>query len=176
MELASACEALRGHRAADLREQSFLERMLALSESASAWERSHFVPGHFTASAFVLDPEREAVLLIHHKKLGIWVQPGGHIEPSDDTLLAAARRELAEEVGLSEVALLNGGKILDVIPARKVEPAHEHFDVRFAFGASSQAFVASAEVTDARWVRLDELASIGSDASVLRAASRLARL
>ncbi|HEY2404712.1 MAG TPA: NUDIX hydrolase [Polyangiaceae bacterium] len=180
MELASAREALRGHRAADLREQGFLERMLMLSESAGAWERSHFVPGHFTASAFVLDPEREAVLLIHHKKLGIWVQPGGHIEPSDDTLLAAARRELTEEVGLSEVALLNGGGIVDVdihvIPARKLEPAHEHFDVRFAFGASSHAFAASAEVADARWVRLDELASIGGDASVLRAASRLARL
>ncbi|WP_206957583.1 NUDIX hydrolase [Trinickia acidisoli] len=53
---------------------------------------------HFTASAFVLNPHRE-VLLVHHRKLGVWLYPGGHIdhgETPDD----AALREVREETGI----------------------------------------------------------------------------
>ena len=90
----------------------------------------------------MLSPDRRDLVLIHHKKLGIWVQPGGHVEPSDEDLLGAARREVLEEVGLSDLEPLpspGGSPLFDVdihaIPARKADPAHEHFDVRFAFVA-----------------------------------------
>jgi 8-oxo-dGTP pyrophosphatase MutT (NUDIX family) len=63
------------------------------------------VPGHFTASAFVLHPSGEALLLILHRKLGMWLQPGGHLESSDVDHLGAARREVAEETGVSRLAL-----------------------------------------------------------------------
>src|SRR5258705_4171245 len=97
--LESARASIGDYRPEDPRERGFRERMLQLLELSAPMSRDHFVPGHLTASAFVLSPERAAVLLIFHKKLGIWVQPGGHIEAEDESLEAAARRELGEEVG-----------------------------------------------------------------------------
>ncbi len=162
----------------DSRELGFRERMLALLDGAgsAAFARDHFVPGHFTASAFVLSPDGAELLLIFHRKLELWLQPGGHVEVGDLSLGAAARREAMEELGVALPA--SAGAIFDVdihaIPARKSEPAHQHFDVRFRLVAEAREFRASDEVADARWVKLQELASVTSDESVLRAARKLA--
>jgi 8-oxo-dGTP pyrophosphatase MutT (NUDIX family) len=144
--------------------------MLALL-GESCFSRNHFVPGHFTASAFILSPSREELLLILHAKLGLWLQPGGHVEDSDEDLLAAARREAAEEVGLDDLQLLSPG-IFDIdihdIPAGR-EPAHQHFDVRFLFSSASRRLVPASDARDARWVLFDEVAQHHSDDSVMRA-------
>lgn len=163
---------------ADATERAFVERLRALlGDGEPAFSRDHYEPGHVTASAFVLDPAGTSLLLIHHAKLGIWVQPGGHVDPDDDDVLAAARREVHEEVGLAGLELAREG-LFDVdihpIPARGTAPRHEHFDVRFVFRAASLGFAASDEVKGARWVPIDELAAV-TDASVQRAASKLRR-
>jgi 8-oxo-dGTP pyrophosphatase MutT (NUDIX family) len=174
---------LSGYRPANAAEASFVQRMLELSRVEAACERLHFVPGHFTASAFVLSPDRRDLVLIHHKKLGIWVQPGGHVEATDDDLIGAARREVLEEVGLGDLESLTsavGSPVFDVdihsIPARKADPAHEHFDVRFAFVAKTRELVHSDEVADLRWVPLSEVEQMGTDESVLRAVGKLRAL
>ena len=179
MRLEAMREDLSKYGALDETEAGYVTRMLELSREGAACERSHFAPGHFTASAFVLSPDQREVILIHHKKLGIWVQPGGHVEATDADLLSAARREVAEEVGLEDLDLVStASSLFDVdihrIPARKSEPAHEHFDVRFAFVARTRDFVRTEEVADVRWVPLDDVASITSDVSVLRAVRKLA--
>ncbi len=182
MRLASVLEQLSRYTPADSAEAGFAARMLELSQSETACERSRFEPGHFTASAFVLSPDRRDVVLIHHKKLGIWVQPGGHVESTDADLEGAARREVLEEVGLDQLAPLaplaeGGSPIFDVdihlIPARKADPAHEHFDVRFAFIAPTRNLIHSEEVADLRWVPLDRVQELATDDSVLRAVKKL---
>jgi len=180
MRLDSVREQLSGYQPVNRTEAAFVERLLSLSHAEGAWQRSHFVPGHFTASAFVLSPDRRDLVLIHHKKLGIWVQPGGHVEPTDDDLIAAARREVLEEVGLGELESITtaaASLVFDVdihpIPARKTEPAHEHFDVRFAFVAKTRELVRSEEVADLRWVPLSAVERLGADESVLRAVGKL---
>ena len=182
MRLTRLLEQLRAYQPADSSDAGYVARMIELALDAAACERSNFTPGHFTASAFVLNPERQDLVMIHHKKLGIWVQPGGHVEASDPDLMSAARREVLEEVGLGELESFASGDSalfdLDIhqIPARKAEPEHEHFDVRFAFVAGAQSLVASDEVADLRWVPLSQVERLGTDQSVLRAVNKLRRL
>jgi 8-oxo-dGTP pyrophosphatase MutT (NUDIX family) len=168
---------LLSHRPFDSEEMAFLQRMQALcSEARDPFGRAHFAPGHFTASAFVLSPGEDALLLIHHKKLQRWLQPGGHVERDDPSLLEAARREVREEVGIADVTLLGEGAFdLDVhdIPEHKGDPAHAHFDVRFLFRAPSLAHQAGSDARAARWVPLREIDLEISDRSVMRAVEKL---
>jgi 8-oxo-dGTP pyrophosphatase MutT (NUDIX family) len=176
--LESARAAIAGYQPDDPRERGFQERMRQLLAMAAPTSRSHFAPGHLTASAFVLSPARDALLLILHKKLGLWLQPGGHIEPSDASLAAAARREVAEEVGLALPTSAEGAVFdLDIhrIPARRDEPEHEHFDVRFLFQAPTLSFTTNDEVVAARWAPLAEIDRLTTDESVLRVARKLVR-
>jgi 8-oxo-dGTP pyrophosphatase MutT (NUDIX family) len=181
MRLTRLLEQLRAYQPADSDEVGYVTRMIELALDAAACQRSHFAPGHFTASAFVLSPGRTDLVMIHHKKLGIWVQPGGHVEATDSDLQSAAQREVLEEVGLGELEpfAIGDSPLFDLdihrIPARKAEPAHEHFDVRFAFVAGAQSLVASEEVADLRWVPINEVERLGVDQSVLRAVNKLRR-
>lgn len=172
---------LSSYEPSDAREHAFLTRMHALARSPSPFDRGSFAPGHFTASAFVVEPNSHSLLLILHRKLGLWLQPGGHIDPGDEMAELAARREVLEETGVRELSPLFGNAgIFDVdihaIPPRKNEPGHEHFDVRFAFAAADPTLTCSDEVAGARWVPLAELPTLTSDESVLRAARKLLSL
>jgi 8-oxo-dGTP pyrophosphatase MutT (NUDIX family) len=175
---------------ADALEEAHRARVLALlAEASDPFEREHYTPGHVTASAFVLDPARERVLLILHGKLGRWLQPGGHVDASDASVALAACREVLEETGLdvSYNRPKAGGapaiELLDVdvheIPARGALPAHEHFDVRFAFEATHTDARAGSDAKQARWVSIAELLSGGphlpTDESVMRAVRKLSR-
>ena len=144
-----------------------------------AWRRSDFQPGHFTASGFVASPDGGSLLLIHHGKLGRWLQPGGHFEEVDASVEDAARREVLEETGVG--ALTRIGTILvridaHPIPARGEEPVHTHFDLGVGFQASSVRIGPIDEVLDARWVRFDELVEYDVDEALLGGARSLRAL
>lgn len=140
------------------------------------WERSRFRPGHFTASGFVASPDGTALLLIEHGRLGRWLQPGGHFESGDESVEGAARREVHEETGLSGMAILSG-RLLRIdahaIPARSDEPAHTHYDLAMAFRSATWDIGPIAEVLDARWVPLDGLQGVHTDAAVRCGAAAL---
>ncbi|MGW5474582.1 NUDIX hydrolase [Streptomyces chartreusis] len=121
--------------------------------------------GHITASALVIDPSRGRVLLTLHKKLRMWLQMGGHCEPADETLAAAALREATEESGVAGLALLPGGPVrLD----RHHTPCAWHLDVQYAALAPAGAVEAiSDESLDLRWFAYDEVAEV-ADESVVR--------
>jgi 8-oxo-dGTP pyrophosphatase MutT (NUDIX family) len=172
--------ALETYRPEDSVEAKHLERMQRLaSGQGDPFRRDHFVPGHFTASAFVLSPACDALLLLHHAKLERWLQPGGHVEAGDATLLAAARREVLEETGLEQlVCEVTDPFDLDVhtIPGRAGEPEHEHFDVRFLFRAAGEKHRRSEESLEVRWFRLQELHDARFDDSLMRAVRKLKRI
>lgn len=171
---------LQAYTPADATELDYQRRMLALAESgAASFSRDHYLPGHFTASAFVLSQDSTRLMLILHGKLGLWLQPGGHVEHNDVDLAAAARREVLEETGLSAVDFVIGAPLdLDIhlIPARKEAPAHEHFDVRFLFRARDDIFEAQSDALAARWVPLSDLDGLQTDESVLRAVRKVRSL
>lgn len=116
--------------------------------------------GHVTGSAWILDSRGEKTLLTHHRKLNLWLQPGGHADGNGD-VLAVARQECLEETGLSSLVPVSPEVFdLDIhaIPARKEDPAHFHYDVRFLFrDQGNEPFVVSAESHDLAWVPLARL-------------------
>ncbi|MBI5607975.1 MAG: NUDIX domain-containing protein [Deltaproteobacteria bacterium] len=152
-----------------------------LDRGTRSLDRDHYEPGHFTASAFVLSPDRSSLLLIYHGKLHRWLQPGGHFEPSDADLECAARREVAEETGLTDLELLALPLDLDIhtIPARRDQPEHAHLDVRLLFRSRKIAVRAGDDANDCRWLPLaefDDDAILGlSDESVQRAVRTIRR-
>lgn len=159
---------------ADETERAHLERMRAVAAlGAPALRRDHYAPGHFTASAFVLSPDGRRIALLFHPKLKRWLQPGGHLEPGDPDVLSATKREIEEEIGIRELQLLVDGLFdLDVhqIPASPREPAHLHLDLRYAFRSETERLDGEHE---ARWVPLEAVNEVESDASVTRAVAKL---
>jgi 8-oxo-dGTP pyrophosphatase MutT (NUDIX family) len=158
-------------------------RSLDPHEAAMTAETIHFVdteaecllrtcaPGHLTGSAWIVSPDRSRVLLTHHLKLDKWLQLGGHAD-GDGDLLAVAEREAREESGLASVREVSR-EIFDVdrhwIPARKSEPGHFHYDLRFLFEADPQERLAiSSESKDLAWVELARVAALNPEESMAR--------
>jgi 8-oxo-dGTP pyrophosphatase MutT (NUDIX family) len=124
-------------------ERPGLQPLLTELEAGTDLASRSSLPGHVTSGAAVIDG-RGLALLIRHRTLGRWLLPGGHLDPGDETLPAAALRELREETGIGSRGvdqLASGLLPLDIdihaIPANpaKGEPAHWHADFRYAFRA-----------------------------------------
>ncbi|QIK75662.1 NUDIX hydrolase [Nocardioides piscis] len=136
-------------------------------------------PDHLTAGAVVVSHAGDAVLLNHHRKADAWLAFGGHVEPGDQTLAGAARRELVEESGLVEFDF-------DPVPLSLDEHAVEfcsdagtvhHLDVRFlALASPDENHVVSEESNDVRWWPVAALPKTFEDMYLLiEAAVRRAR-
>lgn len=126
--------------------------LLMVEQSRAPFSREQFMPGHVTATSVVLDPEGERFLLVHHKRLDRWLLPGGHVERTDASLPAAARREAVEETGaLIRRSLGLVGVDVHGIPPRKLEPFHLHHDLIFGFHARGREFRVSAESRAVVW-------------------------
>lgn len=119
--------------------------------------------GHITASALVVDPAGERVLLTLHRKIRKWLQMGGHCEPEDATLADAALREATEESGIAGLTLLRAEPVrLD----RHLTPCAWHLDVQYAALAAPGAVEAiSEESLDLRWCGYEEVGTV-ADSSV----------
>lgn len=130
----------------------FLE-LLRSDENSANREREE---GHFTASAWIVSTDRDVTLLTHHKKLGKWIQLGGHTD-GDFDFRHVARKEAEEESGLKSLRLIKQEPIgLDkhLIPEHKGVKAHYHYDVRFLFEADpgETLVVQEAESHELKWV------------------------
>ena len=163
-----------------LREYPFqpelVQRFLAF-DAAGAQNYQRGAPGHFTASCWLVDLTGERVLLTHHRKLGCWLQLGGHAD-GDTDLVRVALTEACEESGLSDLRIEPAIFDLDVheIPARASDPVHLHWDVRFVVRASSENFSVSEESLALSWVDIAGLAvDKCADASLVRMAQKWLR-
>lgn len=145
-----------------------------LASHPDVFERRHAV-GHFTGSAWLVSADGGRVLLTHHRKLGRWLQLGGHADGVTD-LARVALTEAEEESGLRDLVLEGGIFDLDrhAIPARGADPEHWHYDVRYVVRATgSEAFVVSDESHALAWRPVPEIATDpASDESMRRMARK----
>lgn len=161
---------LRAYRPADSAEEADLDRCLSLAGGHDdPWSRTS--PLHFTASALVVDPAGDRVLLRWHQRQRAWLQIGGHADPGEQDALAIALREGAEETGLPDLAPWPDTELRQVVivqvPEGKGEPAHEHADLRFLL-ATGKPEGARAEHPGAplRWLSPPDAAGLTREANL----------
>lgn len=164
------------HQPADATERDMLAQTIAFVVANPDCFHRTLLPGHVTGSAWIvandtLPGANRQVVLLHHRKLDRWFQPGGHAD-GDPNIAAVARREAEEETGLTRLTLVSPA-IFDVdvhpIPARDHEPAHRHYDIRFLFAADpAEPFVETAETNAVQWIRLADVPTFNDSESIVR--------
>lgn len=133
---------------------------------------------HFTASAVVLDDE-DRVLLVHHNKIGLWLYPGGHVDPNE-TPAEAAVREVVEETGVPAVVLgepafahsaVQGHTapwaVIEMDVTDSKDGQHRHIDFVYVCRAANTDLTAQLEeVGGARWVPVADVAGLPTPAEL----------
>ncbi|WP_219108119.1 NUDIX domain-containing protein [Austwickia sp. TVS 96-490-7B] len=161
-------------------QQEALRRSFAAALAASNAAIHRDGPAeHLTVGVLVLDDTGEHVLLTHHRKADAWFQFGGHLEPSDCTVRAAAARELAEESGISGLAVSAEPCQLSRHDLPEVfGHCRAHLDVRYWAQAPAGAIpTVSDESLDVRWFPVTALppgaaADVGPLITAAQAAQR----
>jgi 8-oxo-dGTP pyrophosphatase MutT (NUDIX family) len=154
---------------------SVKELSLFLARALPRITERETMPVHMTASAFVVDPAGDRVLLVRHPKFGRWLQPGGHCD-GDTDLAAVAQRETVEETGIEDLTFDPIPFDVDVHPGEPTDHPHMHVDVRFVAAAppgSSKGVPSSPEGLELGWFAPDELPEFLAEPA--RAAIRRAR-
>jgi 8-oxo-dGTP pyrophosphatase MutT (NUDIX family) len=157
-------------------ERVVVDRMTGLiAGHADCFERT-CAPGHITGSCWIVSHDHERFLLTHHRKLGRWLQLGGHAD-GDPDVARVAFREAREESGMSNFRsfLEEDGRAMPidvdvhVIPARANEREHEHHDVRFLLVAEADELLRiSEESIDLRWFGWSDFDEVVDDTSLGR--------
>jgi 8-oxo-dGTP pyrophosphatase MutT (NUDIX family) len=161
---------LKEYKAFDRNEKLMQNRLLSFVHDHSDCYKRELLIGHVTASCWVMNKNKEEVLLIHHVKLDKWLQPGGHCD-GNENVYEVAKKELEEETGLIPTSIDVSIYDLDIhtIPERKGIPEHEHFDIRFLFTVNkNQRLIHNHETKDMKWMLLKDVDKYTKEESVLR--------
>lgn len=156
----SALAALEPWQAPTPRQEQLRERYVAHLRAQPLGVLRECYPDHLTASTVVVSADRRSVLLTLHRKAQRWFQLGGHVEPGDATLAAAALREAREESGIATLDVDPVPVQLSAHPVPFCDPrgGATHLDVRFvATAPDGAAHAVSAESLDVAWWPVDEL-------------------
>jgi 8-oxo-dGTP pyrophosphatase MutT (NUDIX family) len=162
-------------------EAAYLRRATVfVKDDPDCFERDAW-PAHVTGSAWVVNPARDHVLLMHHRKHGQWFQPGGHAD-GDADVIRVALRETAEETGLpAERIRLVDGAVFDVdihaIPAGPLGPRHDHVDLRFLVEIDDRLPVpGNDESHEVIWVPLARVSRYNNNRSTYRMVEKTRRM
>lgn len=133
------------------------ERFIGKLQDGSSLTRDENPESHFCVYFVPYDPKEKRVFIGNHKKSGLWLMPGGHIDHTDKTIDAAVRREIKEELNWelpSDVAL-NPFLITRTVITNPKQTCKEHLDMWYLISTASQSFeFDTREFSSARWMSL----------------------
>ena len=164
---------LKQHKTRFMDESAFVSRAISFIEANEDCFYRELWPIHVTGSTWVVNARRDRVLLLHHRKLDQWFQPGGHAD-GDADILRVALKELVEETGLEEKdTKLVGLDVFDVdihtIQANQRDPRHEHIDIRFLVEIDDALHVpGNDESHEVIWAALHEVSRYNRNRSTYR--------
>lgn len=172
---------LKLHHTRFMEEVSYVKRAIDYVEANTDVFYRELWPAHVTGSAWVVSPDFERILMLHHKKHDQWFQPGGHAD-GDADILRVALRETAEETGLdiSDVRLLDN-HIFDVdihsIPAMGNNPRHQHIDIRFLVEIEDNIDIpGNDESHEVLWIDLSNFSRFNNNRSTYRMVEKTRQL
>lgn len=167
----SFLRALIAHKPFNMAEEKNRQRFIALIRNQKHPFNRHATPKHFTATAFIVNAAMTHTLLIKHKKLGVWINPGGHCDDLE-SVHETALMEVLEETGLKKLKPISGfldlhcydyivrnGKMNHV--KTKVPRANEEADYDTSIlvigDMNEKIILADREVGGYKWVKIDDL-------------------
>jgi 8-oxo-dGTP pyrophosphatase MutT (NUDIX family) len=130
---------------------------------------------HFSVYFLPLDFASRRILLIHHRKSGLWLSPGGHLERGE-TILEALNREIKEELGLENYFASQSRPFFLSITSinNSVQPCKTHFDIWFLLENDGTGFrLCQDEFLDSRWSSLKDARRLVVDPANVDALARL---
>ena len=159
-------------------EDAVVAEFLALLQDRENPFRRERLAGHFTGGAWLVSADGQRILMTHHRKLGRWLQLGGHADGDTDMALVALK-EAEEESGLPGLTV-EGDAIFDLdrhwIPERRDVPGHWHYDVRYVVRAgAAESFIVSEESLDLAWRPIAPMATDPDESMSRMARKWLAR-
>ena len=171
--------ALDGYQPRTTSEADHVGRLRERLAAGRPWDRS--TPLHVTASAMIVHPPSDRVLLRWHARQRAWLQVGGHGDPGEIDPLVIALREGQEETGLDDLVAWRDGRIVHIaivpVPAATHEPAHEHADVRFVLATEQPDRARPENPTAAlRWMTIPEAQATTAEANVRETLDRVEHL
>jgi len=172
-------DVLHEHRSRGDNEVADVARIRQLSQTVDDPWRS--MPLHVTASALIVHPPTQRVLLRWHQRQQAWLQVGGHGEPGESDPLEIALREGAEETGLTDLTPWPDARLVHAVivrvPARDSDPAHEHADLRFLLATSEPARARPERpAAQLRWLTLADARDATSEANLRETLRRVERI
>lgn len=172
---------LRQHDTRFMDEAGFVSRAIHFIESHEDCFYRELWPIHVTGSAWVVNPARDKVLLMHHKKIDQWFQPGGHAD-GDSDILRVSLKETSEETGLelTDIKLVSDS-VFDVdihrIRPYKNDPQHDHIDIRFLVEIDDRIVVpGNDESHEILWVDLYHASRYNNNRSTFRMIEKTRRM
>lgn len=148
--------------------QSYLKKYLMGHSDEEIIDWNNF-DGHIVAGAFIYAKKEKKFLCLYHKDLKMYLYPGGHVDPSDRTILDASKREMMEECGLKDLkqVLLSENKLVPIdIDTHTISynerlhlPEHIHFEFRYLFLIENMVDIEieTKELENYKWIDMEEL-------------------